>query len=223
MSSRRLIMPFVLLLVLVFGWLAIKQYSSRQQIAEVPKLTINKQPVAFANHTFDPAAPPADMPPLAPQETAECDSSFQSSASVRGESRKTDATHAILTVTQIKVTLQLTINIWVPISASPQVIDHEQGHREISEYYYQSADKLAERIAASYLGKQVDITGTDLASASSKTLEQIAAQITNEYNQQLNPGPTQLFYDSITDHGRNGAIAKDAAAHALKNIPVETP
>jgi len=223
MSSRRLIMPFVLLLVLVFGWLAVKKFSSPRQTAEAPKLTITKQPVVFANHTFDPAAPHADMPPLAQQETAECDSSFQSSASVRGESRKTDATHATLTVTQIKVTLQLNINIWVPISASPQVIDHEQGHRQISEYYYQTADKLAGRIAASYMGKQVEITGTDLNAESDQALQQIATEITNDYNQQLNPGPTQLFYDSITDHGRNGADAKDAAAHALKNIPIETP
>jgi hypothetical protein len=222
MSSRHLIMLFVLLGVLVFGWLAAKKFPSPRETAEAPQLTINKQPVAFANHTFDPSAPPADMPPLAPQETAECDSSFLSSASVRGESRKTDATHATLTVTQIKVTLQLNINIWVPIGASPQVIDHEQGHRQISEYYYQTADKLAERVAASYMGKQVDITGTDLDSASSKMLQQIAAQITDEYNQQLNPGPTQLFYDSITDHGRNGANAKDAAAHALKNIPIDS-
>jgi hypothetical protein len=221
MSSRRLIVPCVLLGVLVFGWFAGRKFSSQREVAQASKPTINKQPVAFANHTFDPAAPPADMPPLAPQETAECDSSFQSSASVRGESRKTDATHATVTVTQIKVILHLGINVWVPNSASQQVIDHEEGHRQISEFYYETADKLAERIATTYMGKRVEISGTDLDAESSKMLQQIATEITDEYNKELNPGPTQLFYDAISDHGRNGADAKDAVAHALKNVVIE--
>jgi hypothetical protein len=222
MSSRRLVELCVLLGLLAFGWFAVKKYSSRQPIPEAPKVIIQKQPVAFATHTFDPAAPSADMPPLSVQETAECDSSFRSSASVRGESRKSDATHAIVTVTLVKVTLQLNINIWVPISASPQLIDHEEGHRQISEFYYETADKLAEQIASTYIGKQVEITGSDLNAESNKALQQIAAEITDEYNQQLNPAPTQLFYDSITDHGRNGALAKDAVAHAIKNIAIES-
>jgi len=221
MSSRRLIVICLLLGLLVFGWFASRKVSHRREIAEAPKVIVNKQPVTFANHTFDPTAPPADMPPLATQEAAECASNFQSSASARGESRKTDATHAIVTVTQIKMTLQLHINIWVPVNASQLVIDHEEGHRQISEYYYQSADKLAERIAATFLGKQVEISGTNLDAESSKMLQQIATEITDEYNKELNPGPTQLFYDSITDHGRNGADAKDSVAHALKNAAIE--
>jgi hypothetical protein len=222
MSSRLWIVLCVLLGVLAFGWIAGRKFSSRREVAEAPRVIIQKQSVVFANHTFDPAAPPADMPPLAGQESAECDSSFRSGASVRGEFRRTDGTRATVAVTQIKVTLQLNINIWVPIGASQQVIDHEDGHRQISEFYYQSADKLAERVAAAYLAKRVEISGTDLDAESSKALQQMATEITDEYNKELNPGPTQLFYDAITDHGRNGADAKDAVAHALKNVAIET-
>jgi hypothetical protein len=221
MSSRLWTVVCVLLGVLVFGWVAGRKFSSRQEVADAPKVTIQKQPAAFANHTFDPAAPPADMPPLAAQESAECDSSFLSGASVRGEFRRADATRATVMITQIKVTLQLHINIWVPIGASQQVMDHEDGHREISEYYYQSADKLAERIAAAYMEKRAEISGTDLDAESTKMLQQMATEITDEYNRQLNPEPTQLFYDSITDHGRNGTVAKDAVEHALKNVTIE--
>jgi hypothetical protein len=163
------------------------------------------------------------MPPLAPGETAECDSDFLSNASVRGESRQTDATHATLTVTQIKMTLQLNINIWVPTGATQHLIEHEEGHRQVSEYYYQTAGKVAERIAAAYMGKQVEITGTDLGAESNKMLQQMAAEITDEYKKELNPGPAQLLYDDITDHGRNEVVVKDAVAHALKNIAIESP
>jgi hypothetical protein len=222
LTSRGLIVLCGLVGVLVLGWLTSRDVSSRRQ-REAPLLTINKQPIVFANHTFDPAAPPSDMPPLAAGENAQCDSDFESEASVRGESRKTDATHATVTITQIKVTLQVNINIWVPTGAAQRVIEHEEGHRQISEYYYQTADKLAERIAATYMGRQVDITGMDLDAESSKMLQQMASEITHEYNKELSPGPTQLLYDAITDHGRNDVVVKDAVAHAIKNVTIEAP
>jgi hypothetical protein len=222
LPSRRLIVLCVLLGVLIFGWLRWRDLSSRRQLREAPAPTINKQPVNFANRTFDPATPPADMPPLTTGEGAECDSDFLSNASVGGQTQQTDATHATVTITQIKVTLQLNITIWVPTGVTQHVIEHEEGHREISEYYYQTADKLAERIAATYMGRRVEITGTDLGAESSKMLQQMATDITDEYNKVLNPRPTQLLYDAITDHGRNEVVVKDAVAHAIKNVMIET-
>jgi len=222
LPSRGLLVLCVSLGALIFGWFAWRDFSSRRQLTEAAVPTIIKQPVAFANRTFDPAAPPTDMPPLAPGETAVCDSNFLSNASVSGESRQTDATHATVTITQIKVTLQLNINIWVPTAATQHLIEHEEGHRQISEYYYQTADKLAAQIAATYMGRQIEITGTDLGAESSKMLQQMATDITAEYNNELNPGPTQLLYDSITDHGRNDTVVKDAVAHAIKNVTIES-
>ena len=221
MNSRGLIVLCVLLVVLIFGWFMWQDFSSRRQLREAPVPTINKQPVAFASRTFDPTTPPNDMPHLAAGETAACDSDFQSNASVRGVSRQTDATHATVTITQIEVTLQLNINIWVPTGVTQLVIEHEEGHRQISEYYYQTADKLAERIATKYMGKRFEINGTDLGAESSKMLQHMAADITGEYNKELNPGPTQLLYDDITDHGRNDTVVKDAVAHAIKNVTIE--
>src|SRR5216684_1724447 len=225
LNLRGLLMLCGLIGVVVFGWLAWPgrgNLSSRRQVGEAALPSINKQPIVFANHTFDPAVPPTDMPPLRPGETAECDSDFQSSASVRGESRPADATHATITITQVKVTLGLNINIWVPSDVTQQVIEHEDGHRQISEYYYQAADKLAERIAAKYLGRRIDISGADLGAESSRMLREMARDITAEYNKELNPGPTQLLYDAITDRGRNEGVVQDAVAHAIKNVAIES-
>ena len=223
MSLRGVIALCVLLGALILGWLAWRGSSSPGRRAEVPMPTISKQPVVLANHTFDPAAPPADMPHLASGESAECDSDFRSNARVRGESRQTDATHATVTITQIKMTLQLNITIWAPTGVTQHVIEHEEGHRQISEYYYRTADKLAERIAATYMGKQVEITGTDLGAEFTKRLQQMAIHIADEYTKQLDPGPTQLLYDAITDHSRNEVVVQDAVAHALRNIAIESP
>ncbi len=191
-------------------------------LAQTAGLTVDKQPETFTNRSFDPAKPPADMPPPSPGEDAECDSNFLSDAAVGGQAKQTDTTHATVSITQIKVTLQLEIIIWDPIKVTQHVVEHENGHRQISEYYYQTADKLAQRIAGAYMGKQVVITGTDLRTQLSKLLEQMGTDITDQYNKQLNVEATQLRFDAITDHSRNNVSATDAVAQALKDVPRPT-
>jgi hypothetical protein len=183
---------------------------------------ITKLPPAYAAHTFDPAVLPANMPPLHPGEAAVCDANFIARSSVRGQPRRTDANHATLTVTQVLMTLQLQTNVWVPIEAPQTITDHEEGHREIAEYYYQTADKVAERIAAGYVGKRIELTGDDLDAATSQALLQVANEITDEYTKEINNSSTQLLYDNITDHSRNGVVAKDAVEHAIKNAAIES-
>src|SRR5579862_4798838 len=158
-------------------------------LAQTPGLTINKQPENLVRRTFDPAKPPADMPPVSPPELAECDSDFLSDASVGGQARQTDATHATVTITQITETI------------------------------YQTADKVAQRAAAPYMGKQVVISGTDLHAALSALLQQMGTEITDNYAKVLNPEATQARYDAINDHGRNDVTAADAMAQALKQVP----
>ncbi len=223
MSSRSLILVCVLLGALAFVWVRWRGESTQQQTRQLATPVIVKEPVNFASHTFDPANPPAEMPPLPAGENAECDSNFKSNATVGGQPRRTDATHATLTITQINVTLQLDINIWVPADATQHVIDHEDGHRRISEYYYQHADEIAGRVAASYLGKQIPISGDDLGAASRQALQDAGAEITEEYSKELNSNPAQLLYDSITDHSRNEVVYTDAVDHAVKNVAVEAP
>ena len=104
------------------------------------------------------------MPSLAYGEEAVCDSNFSSNTSVGGESQKTDATHATVTITKVKMTLQLSINIWVPTGVTQHVGEHEDGHRQISQYYYQMADKLAERIAATFCITQLTATTSKMPS-----------------------------------------------------------
>jgi hypothetical protein len=220
---RRIILLLVLLGLLVLGWLGWKNFSLRQQSSAVATApTIIKQPVNFSNRTFDPQNPPSDMPPMSPGELAVCDSNFLSVANVTGNSQQEDATHAVVTVTQVKVTLQLGITIWVPLDASQHVIEHEQGHREISEYFYGNADKIAQQIAAKYLGRQVPVSGENINDAIDKALQQMSAEITQEYDKELNPEPAQSRYESLTDHGRNNVEAKDAVAQVL-NDPTLAP
>jgi len=212
---RRIILLCVLLAMAVLGWLWWRNSTLHHQQAMAAAPTIVKQPENFANRTFDPENPPSDMPQLATDELAVCDSNFLSNANVGGEARQTDSTHAIVTVTSVNVNLQLDITIWVPATATQHAVEHEQGHREISEHFYEAADKVAAQIAATHLGTKFLISGTDLHAELSKSLQRLGADITAQYNRELNPGPTQLRYDAITDHSRNEVSAKHAVAQAL--------
>jgi hypothetical protein len=211
----------VLLGVLIFGWFSWRDLPSQRQPKDTDQPIITKQPVNFAQRTFDPANPSPDMPPLTSGENAECVADFLSNANVSGQTRRADATHATVIVTQIKMTLQLNVTIWAPPDVTPHVLEHEEGHRQISEYYYQSAEKVAGRVAATYMAKEVEISGADLNAESVQALQKMASEITEEYGRELNTEPTQLLYDSITDHSRNEVVVQDAVAHALKNATIE--
>ena len=158
---------------------------------------------------------------MSPGEAALCESNFVASADVSGKMHAEDATHADVTVTQVKIILQLNITIWTPADVSPRVMEHENGHRQISEHFYETADQVAERIGRMYLDRSMEVTGADLDGETAKQLRQMAAEITAEYNKELNPNPAQELYDTITDHSRNDVVVQEAVTHAIKNAAVE--
>lgn len=213
----------LLLGLIVLGWIGWQERSPVSQHRALPPPTVIKQPARVMTRTFDPANPPADMPPLPSSgEIAQCESNFTANANVGGQPRRTDATHAAITVSQITVTLDLDVTLWVPADVSSHVMEHEQGHRQISEYYYQGADKLAAEIASRHMGRKLSVSGADPDAEVHKALQDVGAEITDEYEKELNPNPAQLLYDSITDHSRNNVAVQDAVDHALKNVSVES-
>lgn len=221
MRVRIIVIACALLGVLAFAWTKWRDPATHSDSKQTSGTIIDKQPVRFVNRTFDPANPPPEMPPMTAGEAAVCDSNFVASANVSGNTHETDATHADVTVTQVKIILQLNIIIWTPAEVSPRVMEHENGHRQISEHYYENADKVAEQIGASYLGRQVEVSGADLKGETGKQLQQMAAEITAEYGKELNPDPAQELYDTITDHSRNDVSVRDAVTHAINNAAVE--
>jgi hypothetical protein len=215
--------PLVLLvLFIVFGagallWLRTHDFGPRAANGSFSAVlpSIEKQPPTVATRRFNPASPPPDMPPLHVGEQAQCESDFMASALVSSQRRRTGATGATLTITQVKLALQLGIVLWVPEDVSQKVLEHEEGHRQISESYYAHADKVAARVAASYIGKELAITGGDIDGEADKALQNVGSEITAEYIRQLDPNSAQLRYDEITDHARNDVLVRDAVSQVL--------
>ncbi|MDP1767502.1 MAG: hypothetical protein Q8L74_01725 [Nitrospirota bacterium] len=199
---------------IVFMFLLIPMPPSVQ--ADQPQVDIVKMPAQVGTRYFDPKRPPRERPPLEGPEEAVCAGDFLSDASVGAQAMQTDATHAKGTVNRIKVTLQLNMTIWLPNNPQKWTVEHEEGHRQISEYYYQHAEPIARRVAESYLGKTFDISGRDLRRALSAAVGKISEEITNEYNRQMPIETTQARYDEITEHSRKDIPVPDAVAQALK-------
>lgn len=218
MSARR-----ITLLLLLAGVIVGSSLLFERQTAVAARPVIEKRAPMQANRTFDPDSPPADMPTISPGELAVCDSDFQSSAGVAGELARTDATHGIVTITRITVKLRLNTTIWTPMNATQHVIEHEQGHRQISERFYIGADQLAEQIAATYLGKHLVVSGSDVEMEHTKALQDAGNEIVKEFNDKLGVAQAQERYDEITDHSRNGVAAADAIAQALKDTTAYAP
>jgi hypothetical protein len=184
--------------------------------ADQPQVEIVKMPAEVGTRYSDPKRPPRDRPSLSGPEEAVCASDFLSDASVGGQAALTDATHAKLTINQIKVMLQLNVTIWLPKDPQMWTVEHENGHRQISEYYYQNPDAIARRIAVPYLGKVIDVSGRDLRKAISAVLQKMGRDVTGEYNRQMPVETTQARYDVITEHSRKDIPVSDAVAQALK-------
>jgi len=184
--------------------------------SEQPQVEIVKMPAQIGTRYFDPKRPPRDRPPLTGPEEAVCAGDFLSDASVGGQAMQTDATHAKATINRIKVTLRLNITTWLPNNPQKWIIEHEEGHRQILEYYYRNAEVIARRISEPYLGKTIDLSGADLRNALSAAIDKIKVEITNEYNRQMPVATTQDRYDTITEHGRKDIPVPDGVAQALK-------
>jgi hypothetical protein len=184
--------------------------------ADQPQVEIVKMPAQVGTRYFDPKRPPRDRPPLSGPEEAVCAGDFLSDASVGAQAVQTDATHAKATINRIKVTLQLDMTIWLPNNPQKWTVEHEEGHRQISEYYYRNAEVIARRVAEPYIGKTFEISGPDLRRALSAAVGKIAEEITSEYNRQMPVETTQERYDTITEHSRKDIPVPDAVAQALK-------
>ncbi|MBM4126742.1 MAG: hypothetical protein FJ247_05245 [Nitrospira sp.] len=184
--------------------------------SEQPQVEIVKKPAQISTRYFDPNNPPSDRPPLTGSDEAVSVGDFLSDASVGGQVIQIDATHAKAKINRITVTLQLNITTWLPNNPQQWTVEHEEGHRQISEYYYRNAEMIARRIAEPYFGKTIDLSGPDIRNELSAAIDKIAKEITSEYQRQMPVNTTQERYDTIRKQNRQEIPVPDAVAQALK-------
>ena len=177
-------------------------------------ITIDKQPATVATRTFDPRRPPAEMPKLKRGEAAVTESGFGCGVQLEVQKLTANGETREVKIVGVRADLKLEVTIWLPKDVTKKIRVHEEGHRMISEYYYQDADKIAREVAKKYIGKQIDFKGADVQAAIKKE----ATRFCEEYLAAVE-APSQKAqekYDEITDHGRNRVPEQRAIEESIK-------
>jgi hypothetical protein len=144
---------------------------------------VTRKPVAVARHTFDPQQDrPAKMPALSPGEDAVTATGF----GVGTQLRKSQTTRRLpdgryrtsVSVDQLQVELEMTIDIWLPTDAAEKLKAHEEGHRVISERVYAEVADRAARVAGDAVdGRRYTGEGDTAAEAEAAATAAVGAAI----------------------------------------------
>jgi len=184
------------------------------------EVKVTPTPASVSRKTFDPKHPPADMPPLTRDEAAVTQSKFACGVKLDVEISQTGDEKPVARIAGVDTTLRLDIVEWLPKDATAKIRAHEEGHRQISEMYYAPAEQVARDLAAKYVGKTLDIPGTD-EKQTQPIIQRAANQFCQEYLGKIEV-PSQAAqekYDQLTEHGRNKLNEKEAIRRATADAP----
>ena len=153
--------------------------------ARADGVKVNRPAPVVQHKTFDRKNPPKDMPPLEGEEAAVTKSIFgiESEFSILVEPAEKRGAKTInkVKIAGVNATLSLKITVWVPEDAAKVIVEHEEGHRQISEYFYKDAEKVARSIAGEYVGQTYSVEGEDIEAASKKALDKVLTEMSQKY------------------------------------------
>jgi hypothetical protein len=189
---------------------------------------INRHAPAIDHRKFNRDHPPKELPALEGDEAAvtrsilgiESQFSFDVLPAERGSG---PATHKIK-VAAVTADLSLSITIWLPDDAAKVIIDHEEGHRQISESFYKDSEKIARSIADKYIGQTYSAEGDDAEAAIRKALDKVQNEFLQKYmaQTQVVSARANEIFDQLTDHGRNEKITvQDAIKKSIERAKKE--
>jgi hypothetical protein len=180
-------------------------------------MKVEKKPPTVEHKTFDPAHPPKDLPELNPGESAvtTMDYGCASNISYRVTSKKKvdDKVHVEVKVYGVEVSTQLKIVVWVPTGATTKLKAHEEGHRQIAETVYKSADVAAKAAADKVQDRRLSGDGDTEKDAVQAALTAASKQLGDEYLRATSGQAERLnqIYDELTAHGTKKEPAEPEA------------
>lgn len=123
----------------------------------------------------------------------------------------------VMTVTSVEFMVRAKITIWVEEGSRPEILEHENGHRAISEHYYQQAHPLARTLGEKAVGRKIPFNGKPTDAIIATATEGLRSELLVEFEKQIDQRNrfAQTAFDAITDHSRNDVPNKDAIAQAI--------
>jgi hypothetical protein len=200
------------------GWIAIAVlvFIASPAVAQVE--VTRKAPTSVIK-TFNPKRPPKEMPPLRAGEAAVCESKFLCQVQVEVEISSGAGEPTECKVTGIKSEVRLDVVIWLPTDATHKIRVHEDGHRRISEYFYERAEEVAKKLGEKYVGQELEVKSAEPAETR-PVIQRVANEFCQEYlgTIEVPSEKVQMKYDQLTDHGRNRLSEREAIRRALASV-----
>jgi hypothetical protein len=184
-------------------------------------VTIHKTPEKVLRRMFDPAHPPSAMPALTPPESGVCHFDFGCDAGIGVFVDPAGPNSVEVEVDSVDVILTMEVDIWAINGAPKKLLNHEEGHRQICEYYYKDADAIAQKLGKSFVGRKAVGTGPTKQAATDDAEHKLLSEYNTDYMNatRVRCSACQVRYDAITMHGLNDVLEADAIAQAIKAEP----
>lgn len=193
-------------------------------------VTITRKVAVVERKAFDPAHPPAEMPPLNGNEAAVTQSRFECQVAVNYQvmsQRPQDGEWiTALRLQGVRMTLLMKVVIWLPQRAPAQLESHEDGHLEIDQRVYADADNVARQIARAMDGQTVEGQGPTTQASEKNATDNAAAKLCRLYIEQVAKRAARIgqSYDQITAHGtRTRPPQEEAIQQAFAQEEKESP
>ena len=102
----------------------------------------------------------------------------------------------------------------------PKIVNHEEGHCAIAEYFYKDAETIARKWAEGLIGETVSGIGGDYDSAGRVATNRAAVSLGGKYMGQVDVpcNKAQEIYDTITAHGTNAVKEEKAIKQAIEQV-----
>lgn len=189
--------------------------------AEEHPVTVKKNPPKITRQSFDPKRPSPRMPKLTPPESGVCHFEFVADAGLGTFTDQIDATTVEVEVDSVDFVLDLQIDVWAMNGAPKKLVAHEEGHRQICEYYYKDAEKIAQRLGREMIGRKARGSGATKQKATDEAMHKLLGELNLAYMNEtrVRCSACQKRYDKITNHSLLPIPESDAIAQALAAEP----
>jgi hypothetical protein len=184
------------------------------------QVKVTKRPAVIERKTFDPNNKPADLPPLTGDERAAAVSRFEIKAQLgftpgtTKQDKESGRWTANIRTQQLEIILTLKVVIWLPDGAPEKYKTHEEGHRQILEDVYKTADKVAKRVGQTYIGRGGKGTGDSAQAAQQAALKGLMQAMADEYLAETEKRAERVnaLYDELTAHGTKASPTEAEAS-----------
>ena len=187
-------------------------------------VTVKKAVPTVGQRRFDPKHPPRDIPVFVPGEGGLVHYEFTTDIAVAGDTDTLGPGSVNVIIDTADINLSVPITMWLENNPPQRIVEHENGHVAIVEYYYANIDVYARQAAQAVMGKTFSGAGKDKQSAEDDATHKVTQQI-EQYildRTRVRAVACNDRYDKITDHSRNPGSQADAVAQAEAADP-ESP